>query len=518
MSSSAAANTPNIVLIMADQLTPSVLPAYGHKTVKAPHIQALADNGVVFENAYCNFPLCVPSRASMMAGRLANNIECWDNATEMPGQIPTMAHYLRGAGYHTVLCGKMHFVGPDQVHGFNERITTDIYPSNFSWVPDWIEGEKYRPTGINMSAVVDSGKCVRSLQMDYDDEVEYAGIQKIHDLARFQNDKPFFMTVSFTHPHSPYIITEEYWNRYEHDEIEMPTVDPIPVEELDQHSKWLHYAHAQEKHDVTDEHIRTSRHAYYGMTSYIDDKVGNIMKTLKDTGQDKNTVVILTADHGEMLGERGMWYKQSFFENSVRVPFIVCYPEGYSAARIKENVSLVDLLPTLVDIATAGDMPEFASPMDGNSLTGLLKGDHSAWEDVVISEYTGEGVVEPCRMVKKGSLKFMYTHNYPDQLFDLEADPLELNNLADTADYAAIQAQLKAICLDGWDPEDIKRRAIATQKERWLIKNTTDEQDDSWAYEVKHRKDARYVRHIGAVQTKAKARYPFVEPTPFKPE
>ena len=258
---------PNIVLIMADQLTPSVLPAYGHKTVKAPHIQALADNGVVFENAYCNFPLCVPSRASMMAGRLANNIECWDNATEMPGQIPTLAHYLRGSGYHTVLCGKMHFVGPDQVHGFNERITTDIYPSNFSWVPDWIEGEKYRPTGINMSAVVDSGKCVRSLQMDYDDEVEYAGVQKIHDLARFQNDKPFFLTVSFTHPHSPYIITEEYWDRYDHDDIEMPAVDPIPVEELDQHSKWLHYAHAQEKHEVSDENIKTSRHAYYGMTS-----------------------------------------------------------------------------------------------------------------------------------------------------------------------------------------------------------------------------------------------------------
>lgn len=509
---------PNIVLIMADQLTPSVLPAYGHKTVKAPHIQALADNGVVFENAYCNFPLCVPSRASMMAGRLANNIECWDNATEMPGQIPTMAHYLRGSGYHTILCGKMHFVGPDQVHGFNERITTDIYPSNFSWVPDWIEGEKYRPTGINMSAVVDSGKCVRSLQMDYDDEVEYAGIQKIHDLARFQTDKPFFMTVSFTHPHSPYIITEEYWNRYNHDEIEMPTVDPIPVDALDQHSKWLHYAHAQEKHIVTDENIKTSRHAYYGMTSYIDDKVGNIMKTLKDTGQDENTVVILTADHGEMLGERGMWYKQSFYENSVRVPFIVCYPKGYKAARIKENISLVDLLPTLVDIATDGDMPEFASPMDGASLTGLLQGETESWHDVVISEYTGEGVVEPCRMVKRGVYKFMYTHNHPDQLFNLESDPNELDNLADRAGFLHIQQQLKNICLDNWDPEDIKARAIATQKERWLIKNTTNEQDDSWAYEVKHNPDARYVRHIGAVQTKAKARFPYVNPTPFEAE
>ena len=510
---------PNILLIMADQLTPNVLPSYGHKTVKAPHIQALSDTGVVFENAYCNFPLCVPSRASMMAGRLANNIECWDNAAELPGQVPTMAHYLRGAGYHTVLCGKMHFVGPDQVHGFNERLTTDIYPSNFSWVPDWVEGEKYRPTGINMSAVVDAGVCVRSLQMDYDDDVENAGVQKIYDLARFNQDKPFFLTVSFTHPHSPYITTEEYWDRYNHDEVEMPSVDPIPVDELDQHSRWLHYAHAQEKHDVSDEQIRNARHAYYGMTSYIDDKVGHLMKTLKAAGLADNTIVILTADHGEMLGERGMWYKQSFFEDSVRVPLIISAPERYSAARVSENVSLVDLLPTFLDMASEnGQSPALATPIDGQSLTGLLQGQADDWSDTVISEYTGEGVCEPCRMVKRGSWKFMYTHNHPDQLYNLADDPKELNNLADTEQVAQLQAELKAVCLDGWDPEDIKRRAIASQQARWLIKNTTDSSDDSWAYQVVQDKDARYVRQIGAVQTKAKARLPFVQPTPFKPE
>ncbi len=513
--SPASTRQPNILLIQADQLTPMVLPAYGHPQVKAPHIQQLADTGVVFDNAYCNFPLCVPSRASMMSGRLANDIECWDNATEMPASIPTIAHYLRSVGYHTTLCGKMHFVGPDQVHGFNERITTDIYPSNFSWTPDWQEGETYRPTGINMSAVVDAGICTRSLQLDYDEMVEFNGIQKIHDLARFNDDKPFFLTVSFTHPHSPYITTEEYWNRYDHDDIDLPAVPAIPLEEQDEMSRWLHYAHAAEKHTITDDHIRNARHAYYGMTSYIDDKVGNLMKTLKATGLDENTVVIITSDHGEMLGERGMWYKQCFYEWSARVPFIVNYPKAFAPRRVEENMSLVDLLPTLLDLATDGNPPAPVSPLDGNSLTPLMRGDNSNWDNAVISEYTGEGVNAPCRMLKRGDYKYIYTHGYPAQLFNLKSDPRELENLAGDAELKELEEAMKVEILNGWDPESITTRAIRTQQERFLIQRSTDG-DPTWSYEVRDNGDNRYPRNAGAVQTKARARFPFVTTTPFE--
>ena len=506
--------TPNILLIMADQLTPAVLPAYGHPVVKAPHIQALADTGVTFEKNYCNFPLCVPSRASMLAGRLANAIESWDNAAELPAGVPTIAHYLRTVGYHTVLCGKMHFIGPDQVHGFNERVTTDIYPSNFAWTPDWEEGERYRPTGINMSAVVDAGKCVRSLQLDYDEEVEHSGVQKIHDLARFNTDQPFFLTVSFTHPHSPYIATEDYWNRYEHDQVAPPRVPPIALEEQDQMSRWLHYAHGGDLHHVTEEHVRNARHAYYGMTSYIDDKVGRLMATLKATGLDENTVVIFTSDHGEMLGERGMWYKQSFYEWSCRVPLIVNYPKTFDPGRVSVNTSLVDLFPTLLDMATDGKPPEAVSPLDGHSLMGLLHGEDRDWKDTVIAEYTGEGVCAPCRMIKKGDFKYIYTHGYPELLYNLAEDPDELHNLAGQAALSELQAGLHAELLEGWDPEDIARRAIATQKERFLIQKAT-QGDPTWGYDVRPQADNRYVRNAGAVQTKAKARYPFIEPTPF---
>jgi choline-sulfatase len=515
MASGASPRSPNILVIQADQLTPGVLPAYGHSLVKTPHIDALAENGVVFESAYCNFPLCVPSRASMMAGRFAHNIASWDNAMEMPARIPTLAHYLRSVGYNTVLSGKMHFIGPDQEHGFSERTTTDIYPANFTWTPDWIAGERFRPTGVNPAGVVDAGVCVRSLQMDYDDEVEHATVQKIHDLARFQSDKPFLLWASFTHPHSPFVTTQKYWDLYNHDDIDMPKVPPIPVDELDEMSRWLYYAHAQDLLTIEDEHVRNARHAYYGMTSYVDDKVGRIMETLRATDQADNTIVIFISDHGEMLGERGKWFKQYFYEGSVRVPMIISHPATYKPGRVCEHVSLVDLLPTFMDWATDGNPPEPVSPLDGHSLDGLLSGGDERWDNTVISEYTGEGVIAPCRMIRRGEHKYIYTHGHPPLLYNTTQDPLELDNLAGQPDVAAVEAELARDILVDWDPATINDACIQSQKERLFIQETTGG-EPNWAYLSRPGDGSRFVRNAGATQAKQKARYPFVEPTPFE--
>ena len=506
---------PNILVIQVDQMTPAILPAHGNRQALTPNIDALAESGVVFENAYCNFPLCVPSRMSMLTGRLTSAIAQWDNAIELPAAVPTLAHYLRRLGYHTVLCGKMHFIGPDQVHGFNERITTDIYPANFAWTPDWIVGERYRPTGINPRAVVEAGACARNLQIDYDDEVEHAGIQKIYDLARFQRDDPFLMWISFTHPHSPFVAQQRYWDLYDHDAIEMPKVAPIPVEELDAMSRWLYYGHAQDLLTITEDHVRNARHAYLGMCSYLDDKVGRIMAALRDMDLAENTIVVFISDHGEMLGERGMWFKQSFYENSTRVPLIVSSPGHIAPARVSELTSLVDLLPTFVDWGSDREPPESAGPLDGHSLTGLLSGDREAWDNRVISEYTGEGVIAPCRMIRRDDYKYIYTHGHPPLLYDLDADPLELDNLAGSEAAAATEAALHAELMAGWDPEAIAAACIASQKERLFIQAATEGQP-TWAHVARAGDDQRYVRNSSAVGTKAKARYPYVEPTPFE--
>ncbi len=512
MSGDSRIKMPNILLIQADQMAAPALPTYGHPTVKAPHLEAMAENGVVFENTYCNFPLCTPSRMSMLTGRYANSIRVWDNASEMASCEPTIPHYLNHIGYETTLCGKMHFVGPDQLHGYENRITTDIYPSNYSWSPDWREGAHNRPTGINMGAVIGAGKCVRSLQIDYDDEVEYAGVQKLYDLARYRGGNPFFLTVSFTHPHSPYIVHEKYWDRYKHAEIDMPAVPPIPVDEMDSFSRWIHYAHGGDLNAVTEEHVRNARHAYFGMISYIDDKVGHLMEVLRETGLDENTIVVFTSDHGDMLGERGQWFKQTFFEWSARVPLIVSCPGRFRPRRVSRLVSLVDLLPTFLDWATGGSPPAPAVPVDGYSLTGLLEtGQDAGRPDQVISEYTGEGTCAPCRMVRREAFKYIYTHGKPDMLFNLDEDPQELNNLAGNPETAQLAQDLKSEALKGWDPEGITGDIMDSQKKRLFVKAAM-AGSPTWAYVARPGDDQRFVRNEGAVQTKAKARFPYVAP------
>ncbi len=289
----------------------------------------------------------------------------------------------------------------------------------------------------------------------------------------------------------------------------MPAVPAFDPEDMDTMSRWLYHAHGGDLHAVTADHVR---HAYYGMCSYIDDKVGRILETVEQLGIRDETVIVFTSDHGEMLGERGMWFKQSFHEWSVRVPLIVSIP-GSRPSRIDNPVSLVDLLPTLMEIATDGKGGTPVSPVDGHSLLHLLDG-NAGWENRVISEYTGEGVVAPCRMVRRDNFKLIYTHGHPDLLYNLDSDPLELVNLAEEPEHQHVRNRLKSEILDGWNPERIGTRCIQSQKERLFIQEVT-QGDPDYAYLYRSGDRNRYIRNASAVGTKARARYPLVEPTPF---
>ena len=175
---------PNIVLIMADQLAPQFTGAYGHPIVKTPHMDALAKRGMRFDAAYCNSPLCAPSRASFMAGQFVTNIGAYDNAAEFGASIPTWAHYLRVKGYMTCLSGKMHFVGPDQLHGFEERLTTDIYPSDHAWTPDWENpGERIDKWYHNMESVKEAGPAATTFQIEFDEETTFMARRRIMEYA-----------------------------------------------------------------------------------------------------------------------------------------------------------------------------------------------------------------------------------------------------------------------------------------------------------------------------------------------
>ncbi|MGH7210354.1 MAG: choline-sulfatase, partial [Acetobacteraceae bacterium] len=319
------AKKPNILILMADQLAAGALPAYGNRVARTPAIDALAERSVVFDAAYCNTPLCAPSRAVFLSGRLPSAIGAYDNAAEFAADTPTFAHHLRLSGYRTILAGKMHFCGPDQLHGFEERLTTDIYPADFGWTPDWQHPEARPDWYHTMASVTQAGPCVRTNQTDFDEEVVFNARRKLFDIARGADRRPFCLTVSLTHPHDPFVIPQPYWDRYREDEIDMPRVGASAAAP-DAHSRRLRHVCGMDLQAVTEAQVRAARHAYYGAVSFVDDQVAAMLETLREAGLHEDTIVLLLADHGEMLGERGLWYKMNFFEGAARVPLMVYAP------------------------------------------------------------------------------------------------------------------------------------------------------------------------------------------------
>ena len=455
---------PNVLLVMADQLPASALPPYGNAQADAPNLARLAAGATVFGSAYCMSPLCAPSRSSMLAGRLPSRIGVWDNAAELPSATPTVTHLLRAAGYRTVLSGKMHFVGPDQLHGYEERLTTDVYPSNYDWTPDWrLAGDDRASWYHNMSSVTEAGIREVAEQTDFDDEACYRAVQWLRH-SSLNAAEPFFLTVSFSNPHDPWLVRREYWDRYRTDELDLPRVPRLERADADPHSLRLRDMFGGDLAPLTDDQIRRARHGYYGALSYLDARVGELLDALERTGRAEETIVVFTADHGEMLGERGLWYKMSFFEGSVRVPLLVRRP-GHRAGWVPGPVSHLDLAPTLLDLAGVG---EGEAPRAGTSLVAAMDGTGPG-PAVVRGEYFAEGVHAPMVMLRRDSLKYIRCEGDPDQLFDLDADPLELVNLASHPRHAELTRAFRAAAEEDWDLPGLKARVLESQRERRLV-------------------------------------------------
>jgi choline-sulfatase len=481
---------------MVDQLAAGWLPAYGHPVVHAPNISALAREGVVFESAYCASPLCAPSRAALLTGRLPSRTGVFDNAAELRASLPTIAHHLRAAGYATCLAGKMHFVGPDQLHGFEERLTTDIYPADLGWTPDWDRpvGE-HLPWYHTLENVLSPGICSASLQLDYDDEVAFRAVRRIFGYARAEAPAPFFLLVSFSHPHDPWEVRRRHWERYDPEAIDEPSVPAMPASEADPHSRRLRQMIGIDEAGVSGEQLRAARHGYYAAISYVDERIGEVLTALRDAGLDGETVVAFTADHGEMLGERGLWYKMSFFEPSARVPLLVSAPGRIAAGRTAEPVSQLDLAPTLLELAAVNGVDELVRDMDGASLAPLLNGHSGDRPREVVGEYLAEGVTSPAVMIRRGPHKFIHCDDDPDQLYDLVHDPHEVVNLAERSSHDALREALAGEVAARWDTAGLASRVRESQRERRLVAAALAAgRSTPWDYQPQVDASAQYVR------------------------
>ena len=501
---------PNIVVIQADQMAADALGAYGSDAARTPNIDALAAAGAVFDRAYCATPLCAPSRAAMMTGRLPSEIDCLDNGDDFAASVPTFAHWLRKLGYHTALIGRMHFIGPDQHHGFEERLTTDVYPADLDMVPDWTRPLAERLQWYHSAdPVFTAGAATANVQQDFDDEVLFRTLRHLSDRKRANQaageDRPFLMVTSFIHPHDPYEPPREHWDRFAEAAIPDPAHPTVPDAASDPHTHRLRTMCGFDDREPTLEEVRRARRAYFAAVSYVDDHIGRITTRLAELGLAENTVVIVVSDHGDMLGEKGLWYKMSPYEQSARVPLIISGPaEVVAPGRYTTPVSLIDLAPTLLEIARTGalagdpagrdpggegaaqsaDADDVAavprvrvSDVDeGLSGVSLLEtarretaGESGPAERDIVIEYFAEGTRRPQVTIVRGPLKLTVCPGAPALLFALASAPDELDTRAADPAYADVHTRLRAEIAARYDLSQVEEHVLGSQRSRQLV-------------------------------------------------
>jgi choline-sulfatase len=482
---------PNILIIMVDQLNGTLFPDGPAEWLHAPNLKKLASKSTRFGLTYTASPLCAPGRASFMSGQLPSRTRVYDNAAEFASDIPTYAHHLRRAGYQTCLSGKMHFVGPDQMHGFEERLTTDIYPADFGWTPDYRKpGERIDWWYHNMGSVTGSGVGEISNQMEYDDEVAHHATRKIYDLSRGKDDRPWCLTVSFTHPHDPYVARKKYWDLYEDCEHLLPEIPAMDYDDHDAHSKRIFDANDWRNFDITEDDIKRSRRAYFANISYLDDKVGELLEALEMTRQE--ATILFVSDHGDMLGERGLWFKMTFFEGSARVPLMICDP-NMEPGLITAPVSTIDVTPTLAELAGVS-LDEVAPWTEGESLVHLGQGGERT--SPVAMEYAAEASYSPLVSLRYGKWKYTRCNLDEDQLFDMEADPHELKNLASEPAHAGTLQTLKAKSEARWELDAYDNQVRESQARRWVVYEALRNGDYyPWDYQPLQKASERYMRN-----------------------
>ena len=401
-----------------------------------------------------------------MSEQLPSGTKVSDNVAKFASPIPTQAHQSRRHGYYTILVDKTHYVGPDQLHGFETPITTDIYPADFGRTTDYRKpGERIDWWYHNLGLVTAAGVAEISNQMEYDDKVAHSAVQTLYQLGRREDERPWCLTVSFTHPHDPYLARRCFWDLYADCDELMPHVSALDFADQDPHSQRLFLANDYKNFDISDDDVRRSRRAYFANISYLNEKIGGLMTALAAMRMDENTIILFCSDHGDMLGERGLWFKMSFFEGSARVPLMMRIP-GQSPCTVATSVSTIDVTPTLAALAGI-DLDEIQPWTDGKSLLPLK--DNAASAAPVLMEYATEGSVAPLVAVRDGDFKFIHCPVDPPQLFDLASDLDGMQNFAGDPVYANKLAYFTDLMKARWDLEKFDEDVRESQARRHIV-------------------------------------------------
>jgi choline-sulfatase len=443
---------PNILILMSDEHRADLAGFAGNSVVRTSVLDELARTGVVFRNAYTPSPICVPARQCIMAGQLTKSCGCDGAWMDLAPGYHTYARRFAQHAYHTVCAGKLHHIGVDQMQGWTQRLAPDTHVLDkycdglvaaelARYARPKLGGRKTNEDYVR-EACGTPGKYQRfDLRATEDAEDFVRGY--FQGAAKANERRPVLLKLSLLQPHYPFFSDPELF-RYYYDRVPIFREPPCDHPVLSQ-------SQVEQPVNVTADEVRRATAAYYAMVETIDGHYGRLLQALRESGQDLDDwIVVYLSDHGEMLGEHGIWEKARFYEGSVRVPLIVRWPRRFAGGRVvPENVSLCDLFATLCDLAGIPCQPG----VDSRSLVPLLEGCASGWSDEAVSQIRRRG--QDHVMIKQGALKYQYYgEEIPEVLFDLAGDPGETRNLAGVPEHAAALRVLRARLAElGYGPD-----------------------------------------------------------------
>ena len=451
---------PNILVIISDEHNAGVLGCAPNSVAQTPHLDSLAEDGVVFDNCYCNSPLCVPSRLSFTSGKYVSRVSAWSNACWLPSaDYPSLPRLLNAAGYESFLCGKMHYDATRR-YGFTE-IGGEMNQHRKTGRGGRRKAGNLKPQPGISERFNDFHPGNESKVLDHDRQVTAGTVGFLKN--RKASDKPFFLMAGYVAPHFPLIVPQRYWDAYK-GKVPMPVIPEGHFESLALNYKHLRIGFNVE--DVPDDIVRKGRELYYGLTQWLDDEIGKVLQALDDSEAAGNTLVIYTTDHGENVGEHGLWWKNCLYDSAARIPLIVSWPARWSGGERRTEVcSLVDVVQTIAEVAGT----ETPDDWNGDSMAAWLDSSETPWKDRAVSEYYGHNIASGYAMIRMDAFKYVY-HTPPDEqhlaereLYDLEADPGEFNNLAAGGGHEERIEQMHAALVKelGEHPDEIEQRCRA---------------------------------------------------------
>ena len=449
----------NVLFILSDEHTRDVAGCYGDKIVKTPNIDALAARGTKFTAAYTNCPICVPARASLQTGTYVAENACWDNAHPYDGSIRGWGHRLREQGHHTMSIGKLHFRSDKDDNGFVE----EIIPLHVVDGQGDLLGLIRRPEPAARGGMPDLAKAAgpgESTYANYDRNIRDGAIEWLTTRAS-KLDKPWALFVSMVKPHFPLVAPPEFFAMYPPESMPMPRLYGPDAYPTHPSVKALRACMSYDDF-FSPEKVRIALAAYYGMVSFLDDNIGQILRALEAAGLADTTRIVYSTDHGDNLGNRHMWGKSVHYEEAAAIPMIVAGPGIPAGKTCKTPVTLVDIYPTIVrSVGIEPDAQDKALP--GQSLVEIANAPCDP-ERVAFGEYHAAASITAMYLVRKGRWKYIHHVGFQPELFDLETDPGETRDLGTDPAHAATVAMMEAELRKIIDPEAVNARAFADQE------------------------------------------------------